>query len=314
MKKLFIFGSTGDLVKRKVLPALRGFKELEIIALGRKSITREGYLSLIQEYKDLNLDYQKISFSKKFVECLKCLEYIEKDKTNYFYISLPPKNIEPTLYLFNQFRKKRYKIKILIEKPFGNNLREAKMLSKKIKKFKLNDHIFLSDHYLFKENFLDIEKSDYKKIKIVSLEKLGVEGREFYDEVGAIKDMIQGHFLNMLFKILPKKYLEKLKVKSLEIKQYPGYQEEIGKKSKTETYAKVILKNKKVEIELETGKKANGKTSYIELDEKRFSLIDESNPYKKIFEDFLSERKEKFPSIKDTLKAWKITEKILKKK
>jgi glucose-6-phosphate 1-dehydrogenase len=313
MKKLFIFGSTGDLVKRKVIPALKNFENLEIIALGRKNLTKE------EDYKQTNIKnpakYSQITFNKKRIDCMDCTNFLEKNKINYFYVSLPPKNILPTLNLFGILKKQGYSLIALIEKPFGNSLKEAKFLARKIKKLNLEKEVFLSDHYLFKENFLKIPQTDsYKKIKIVSLETLGIEGRSYYDEVGAIKDMVQGHFLNMLFKIIPGDYLKKLKVQSVKTSQYPGYQKEIGKKSKTETYAKIILKNSNLNIEMETGKKAYKKESYIRLDNKFYSLVDKSNPYKRIFQDFFSNKKQNFPSIKDTLKAWKITEKILNKK
>ncbi len=312
MKKLFIFGATGDLVKRKVLPALKNFENLEIIALGRKNLSEEKINEIKSEIK--NSKYSQIKFSDKTIDCLACTKDLDKKKKNYFYVSLPPKNILPTLNLFGILKKQGYNIRALIEKPFGNSLKEAKFLVKKIKKLNLEKEIFLSDHYIFKENFLRIPKKDsYKKIKIVSLETLGIEGRNYYDEVGAIKDMVQGHFLNMLFKIIPESQLKNLKIKYLKTSQYQEYQDEINKKSKTETYAKIILKNSNLDIEMETGKKAYKKESYIRLDNKVYSLIDESNPYIKIFEDFLQEKRENFPSIEHSIKSWKITEKILKK-
>jgi glucose-6-phosphate 1-dehydrogenase len=311
MKKLFIFGSTGDLVKRKVLPALSKTKEVEIIALGRKNLTKKEYLNLTKVKNPSN--YSQIKFNKKTINCLECSNFLNKNETNYFYVSLPPKNILPTIHLFKDLKKEGFKLKILIEKPFGNSLKEAKKLRKKIIKGNLENEVFLSDHYLFKENFLNIKKSNYKSVKIVSLEELGIEGRKYYDEVGAIKDMFQGHFMNMLFKILPEENLKKLKIDTTKTSQYREYQSEIKKKSKTETYANVILKNKHSQIELETGKKAKSKESYVKLNDKKISLIDKKNPYEKIFSDFFSGKKENFPTMKNQIDAWKITEKILRK-
>lgn len=312
MKKLFIFGSTGDLVRRKVLPALSKRKDIEIIALGRKNLTKKEYLNLTNAKNPS--DYSQIKFNKKTINCLGCSNFLNKNETNYFYVSLPPKNILATLHLFKNLKKEGFRLRILIEKPFGNSLREAKKLRKNIIKGNLEKETFLSDHYLFKENFLNIKKSNYKNIKIVSLEELGVEGRKYYDEVGAIKDMFQGHFMNMLYKILPRENLKKLKIESIKTAQYKEYQNEMKKKSKTETYSNVILKNKHSNIELETGKKSNKKESYIQIKSKKISLIDKKNPYERIFSDFFSNKKENFPTIKDQIDAWKITEKILSKR
>jgi glucose-6-phosphate 1-dehydrogenase len=90
--KLFVFGSTGDLVKRKVLIALEKVKEknLEIICLGRKEMTTQEYLQDHCKECKRDIKYKFINFEdKKLIKNL--IKELNEKKINYFYLSLPPK-------------------------------------------------------------------------------------------------------------------------------------------------------------------------------------------------------------------------------
>ena len=136
--KLFIFGSTGDLVKKKVLPALEEIKELEIINIGRKNMDNDQFneehcKNCSSKLKE-RLTYKQINFNKDF--CEECTSLLNKEAENYFYISLPPSLIYTTLLEISTLKEKGYKIRVLIEKPFGNSLEEAEKLRKMIIKKK----------------------------------------------------------------------------------------------------------------------------------------------------------------------------------
>ena len=146
--KLFIFGSTGDLVKRKVLPALQNLQknDLEIWAIGRKNFTHEIYKNFVCSnmcslYFRKRLHYLKINFQEKNI-CKPCEKILDKNKINYFYISMPPKSADKILISLAKIKKKGFKLKILIEKPFGENLKHAKKLEKIIKQKGLEKEIF----------------------------------------------------------------------------------------------------------------------------------------------------------------------------
>lgn len=315
MKTLFIYGSTGDLVKRKVIPALQKLNiQMKILALGRKELSNEEYKKIICKENECQKSFKKsISYHKNFLEettCKSCYNSLSKKEINFFYIPLPPKMIKNALSQIMNIKKQGFKVKILIEKPFGENLSDAKKLKHFIGKNKLKKEILLSDHYLFKKNILLLKKKNFKKLKIISLEKVGLEGRiSYYDEAGALKDMIPSHFLNILFKISPNLKLNKIKIVDIIRKQYRDYEKELGKKSNTETYVKIKMLIEGKEIEFETGKNFKKKESCLVIDGKK-SESENENSYEKVFFDFLNENWKNFPPINKSIEAWKITEKI----
>lgn len=325
--KLFIFGSTGDLVKRKVIPALAKLKldDLEIIALGRKDFTDRMYEEFICGNECFKIfknkpRYHQIEFSREII-CEKCEEFLEKSENNFFYIAMPPEFIEKILIFLGKIHEKGFKIKVLIEKPFGTGLKDAKNLKKMIIVKNLIDNVFISDHYLFKEEVVGLMKQDFKHIKIVSLEENGLENRAYYDQVGALKDMIQSHFLNIVFRLIKSPQKEFLDFDVLEYTrgQYgngreEGYARELGKKSNTETFARVKLKTKNREFEFITGKKFNEKLGFIEIDNRRIYLESLKDPYAHLFLDFFSQNRKNFVEIDNCITAWKIIEKIKSKK
>ncbi|MDE1849085.1 MAG: hypothetical protein KGH55_03580 [Nanoarchaeota archaeon] len=314
--KLFIFGSTGDLVKRKVLPALQELEsgELEVWALGRKDFTEEIYRDFVcrgkcsPEFRK-RIFYRKIDLESKNL-CEDCMGVFETEEINYFYISFPPELIRKTLESLAYLKSRGIRVRILIEKPFGRNLEEAESLERFINDNFSGGEVWLSDHYLFKENILRLKRTDFRKLKIVSLESIGLEGRSYYDSVGALRDMVQSHFLNIAFKLAGKIRPDKIKVLKFERMQYLDYAQELGKSSGTETLVKLKIKAGGKEFEFITGKAFDKKVSFMEIDKKRIDLEDKNNPYKTLFSDFLDGRMENFPEISNALLAWRIIERV----
>jgi glucose-6-phosphate 1-dehydrogenase len=322
--KLFIFGSTGDLVKRKIIPAFLELRvdDLEIIALGRKDFTQEEYHRFVCDGGDCFKDfknkpkYEKANFESGFI-CENCGQFLDSDSINYFYSAMPPKNIVDILKYLSNIKKQGYKIRALIEKPFGENLKDAISLKELAEKEGIIDDIFVSDHYLFKDEIIPIKKKKFKKLKIVSLEKVGLEKRiGYYDDIGALKDMVQSHLLNISFRFLknPEKEFEDFEVVSLERGQYKSYRKELGKKSNTETFVSVSIKTKERFYEFITGKKFDKKLAFFEVDGEKIEMVSERNSYATLFLNFFSDKKDNFASIDDIILAWKIIEKIEHKK
>jgi glucose-6-phosphate 1-dehydrogenase len=323
--KLFIFGSTGDLIKRKIFPALQEInkKDLEIYAIGRREFDNNSYISFScqkcsNKFKE-KINYLKINFESK--DLLKNYKYIlNKNKTNYFYLALPPRLHQQIIIYLGELKNKGFKLKILIEKPFGENLENGKELDNLLEKYNLKQDLFLADHYLFKQNILKLKKRDFNKIEIVSKEKIGIEGRNvFYDKIGAIKDMVQSHLLNILFRILKdKKELENLKVIKFICGQYgngtsEGYKKEIKKESNTETFVYLEIKIKNKKIKLITGKELDKKESFVKIDNKKI-LMGSENSYIKLFEEFFKNKKENFPTIEQSILSWEIIKNLEKRK
>ena len=168
--------------------------------------------------------------------------------------------------------------RVIVEKPFGKNLKTAQELDALMGKLFKEKQIYRIDHYLAKEMLQNIlifrfannlfernwDNTSIEKIEIRLLEKIGVENRgAFYDSVGALRDVGQNHLLQMLALATmerPKTFepetirsrrvelLKKLKTpsrKEIELEtfraQYEGYKniKGVNKKSRTETYFKV---------------------------------------------------------------------------
>jgi glucose-6-phosphate 1-dehydrogenase len=315
---LFIFGSTGDLVKRKVLPALNkmNIPNLRIFAIGRKDFIDKMYLDFACKEECIIKDkihYFKTNFGKRDI-CKECEKNLLKGEKNYFYISLPPDLLPIVFKKIKKIIDLGFSVEVLIEKPFGSSLNEAKKLSKTLKHYGINKHLTINDHYLFKEEILKLKKTGFREFEFYLLEKVGLEGRiTYYDKSGALIDMIQSHMLNILFKLLHKEELKNVEIVSYNRKQYIGYKSELGKKSDTETFADVILKIKGKKIRLVTGKKFSKKESFINIDRKKI-WIEEGEPYLKIFSHFFEGKMENFTNIENAIKAWEITEKIKQKK
>ncbi len=168
--------------------------------------------------------------------------------------------------------------RILIEKPFGNDIHTAKSLDKLLGKLFKEEQIFRIDHYLAKEALQNIlafrfdnplfeslwNSKHIDKVHIKLYEKLGVDGRgSFYDPIGALKDVGQNHMLQMLALIAMnqpkslkandirkerlmvlkslKKIIPKQILANVTRGQYRGYLSESGvaPSSNTETYFRI---------------------------------------------------------------------------
>lgn len=222
-----------------------------------------------------------------------------------FYLAVPPRFYETIFenlshsHLTDPCSPEEGWTRVLVEKPFGKDLATARSLDEKLGKLFREEQVYRIDHYLGKEMvqnilsfrfannlFEDVWNNKHiEKIEVRILEKMGVDGRgEFYDGVGALRDVGQNHLLQMLALVTmdqPRdlvseqvreqrsRLLDNLKpfskkqclTRTLRA-QYDGYKSEQGVSttSKTETYFRVLaeIKSKRwsgVPIVLEGGKK-----------------------------------------------------------
>jgi len=243
-----IFGATGDLCKRKLLPSLfdlyiRGLlpKSYLIIGCGRKNITNKFFLkkSIIDNKNLINIKYigmkAKINKFKKHIVYNKIdpnnkndFIFLKQNLNSYFknnninnknvlfYFSTPPsafQNIIKNLALMNLNNESNGWKRLIIEKPFGDNLKSCKNLNTLLKKKFKEKQLYRIDHYLGKETVQNILISRFSNIvfnalwnrkfisyvEITAAERIGIEERgEYYDNTGAIKDMFQNHLLELL--------------------------------------------------------------------------------------------------------------------
>lgn len=272
---LLILGASGDLTKRKLIPALTSIhtkqlmpEELIVIGSGRTPYSDEEFREHVQttdEFCECLYYHQGLTNIKDYI-----YSFGEIDKIVVF-LSLPPTVYESTIESLYNENITGDNVSIIIEKPFGRDLKSAKLLEKNILKFYPPKSIFLIDHYLAKEPVQNIlifrfanrifepnwNRFHIESIQINCSESIGIEDRaKYFDQSGMIRDMIQSHLLQLLTILTmetPKsnssedierekvKILKKLKVVGVQRGQYIGYRDENGvdPESTTETYGEV---------------------------------------------------------------------------
>lgn len=239
-----IFGASGDLTARKLIPAFYhlyegGYLAENFALLGvsrtelsdedfRKQVVYEStYLpeDLPQEKKDAfakMLFYQPIDTSSeadygKVKERLTELDQAMGTKGDYiFYLSTPPKlykTIPAYLATHGLNKAEGYFRRLVIEKPFGYDAKSASELNNHLLQFFPEDQIYRIDHYLGKETVQNLlvtrfangifeplwNRNYIEHVQITSAEPMGVESRGgYYDDSGALRDMIQNHLLQIV--------------------------------------------------------------------------------------------------------------------
>jgi len=296
-----IFGGTGDLTFRKLLPAFynieaKGDEKVtgRIIIIGRKDYTSESYREQVRgwvkKFARLNFEdeiYQRLAERMIYyrMEFTKADEYVGLEnfylesgiREHIFYFAVDPR-------FFGTIVKGLQNIsgaetgKVVIEKPFGENLQEAEKLNTAMEDFFGPRNIYRIDHYLGKEMVRNIQTIRFTNpifstiwdarhiecIQISATEEVGVETRgAYYDHSGALKDMMQNHLLQILtivameqpvFNQTESMHKEQMKVlralrlsnhiaRNTVLARYEGYREEpaVANESKTETYAALRL-------------------------------------------------------------------------
>ncbi|HEY1646185.1 MAG TPA: glucose-6-phosphate dehydrogenase, partial [Candidatus Saccharimonadales bacterium] len=339
---IVLFGVSGDLAGRKVLPALYHLLKDDLLPAKSRIIgTTRQKLSKEDPLKNVELcvlDTDKVcdpEVLKKFNKVFEVLQFDPVKEEDYqslkehlaklekeagacfnrlFYLSIPPQVYSPIVRLLGKnglsgsCEHKVAKSRLLVEKPFGYDLKSAKELIKQTDKYFKEDQVFRIDHYLAKEtaqNILTFRRHNplfndiwnnrlISRIYVRAMESIGIEGRaNFYDNVGALRDIIQSHLLQLMaistmdlpddinsseeihaqkINLLNKTDLEKINRASLVRGQYETYKEEVNKsKTTTETYVRLTLgiKNKRwqgVPVVLETGKALSVKTTDVTID------------------------------------------------
>ena len=332
---LVIFGITGDLAKKKLLPAIYHLikdnllpEGTTILGLTRQNLTDKDILSnvevcvneedgicdpiAIKKLSDImqvvQIDISKLGEFKKLKSALELVDKKANQKLNrLYYMSVPPNVTANIVSELGRHGLNKENSRLLIEKPFGFDYQSAKNLIKVISKFFTEDQIFRIDHYLAKETVQNIlvfrrnnifekiwNSDNISSITITANEELDIEGRKvFYEETGALRDLIQSHLLMLLGitildlpESMTSQNLHKAKLKALEsispitnseIKfktvrgQYVGYRSEVDNpKSNIDTFAAIKLsvatkRWHKVEFILKTGKALSEKLTTIEV-------------------------------------------------
>jgi glucose-6-phosphate 1-dehydrogenase len=280
-----VLGITGDLAKRKILPAIGQFSDnnpqfhTHLIGYSRSESDKEEITSILNtttknESHSLTSISHEIGQYNDMTKLDGIFSSVSKEDQLIIYLALPPS-------VFIEFLESACpldpsNIDIIIEKPFGQNLEEAKKIIEVGKFCTLTNRIHFFDHYSFK-NGLEISpliqsqliefstNKIVKTLEIDAFEEIGVDNRlGFYDKVGATKDMLQ-HLLTLANSCNSTLNLslmtnESLLVTDYQLGQYEGYPLE---NSITETYSEIQMKFDDKEILFKTGKNLDKKITQL---------------------------------------------------
>lgn len=311
-----IFGASGDLSKRYLMPAVL-------------KMQKTNYVDVI------------VPVSRKDYGNLRNL--IKENGEKIFHLAIPPEAVPDAIKIISD-NFGQEKIKIILEKPFGRDLKSAQNLIRHIDKYFSEQQIYRTDHYLAKESLKKVITEKWPRENIASLEiiiseKIGIEGRvNFYEQMGALRDMVQSHLLQMAAVVLSGNFeaaSRQKALKNLEIVcdvrkhecvkrgQYEGYRQEVDNpNSLTETFVSINLVSndpawRGVSIVLSTGKALKEKLTQIKIkykngSEKIFNIEHEPEAYERVIRATISGNHILFISSEEVLESWRILDAIQK--
>jgi glucose-6-phosphate 1-dehydrogenase len=233
---LVIFGGTGDLARRKILPGLfRRFRDGQmvpdsrVIGAARATLDPRGYREMIRQGIE-QFGGSEAKDADALAAFLDRLDYVSVDATveegwprlaslmregvvRAFYFSVAPGLFGTLAERLHQHGIAGESARIVVEKPFGRDRASARELNRTLAAHFREEQIYRIDHYLGKETvqnlmavrfgnvlFEPLWNNHYvDHIQITVAETVGVEGRGgYYDKAGAMRDMVQNHLMQLL--------------------------------------------------------------------------------------------------------------------
>ncbi len=323
--RLLLFGATGDLAQRMLLPSLCALhadklvpEKLEIVGTARQPLDDAGYRNFAREALEKFMPAERRGGMATFLNRLSYQPLDATDTAGYaalaakvgtpqdglaIFLSTAPSLFEPTIAGLTAGGLAGENVRIGLEKPLGTSLASSREVNDAVAGAFPEDRTFRIDHYLGKETVQNLlalrfanilfeplwNAAHIDHVQITVSETVGLEGRVgFYDGAGALRDMVQNHMLQLLALVAmePPANFDATAIRDEKVKvlrtlravspdetvtgQYragaiagvpvPGYDEELGKDSETETFVaiKAYLDNwrwKGVPFYLRTGKR-----------------------------------------------------------
>jgi glucose-6-phosphate 1-dehydrogenase len=235
---IIIFGGHGDLAFRKLMPALYhlcndGYlnHQSRILTVTRREMSNEEHIALVksklQEFlKEGQLDESKFESFKEQLQVVKIDlgdeesyqslksvldEHPARDRINY--LSTSPDFFGAICKALSRWGLVTPESRVVLEKPIGRDLKSSQAINVEVLEYFKESQIYRIDHYLGKDTVQNImalrfsnrffmplwDASNIDHVQITVAESVGVEGRwGYYDEYGAMRDMIQNHLMQLL--------------------------------------------------------------------------------------------------------------------
>lgn len=214
--QVVVFGASGDLAKRKIYPALHSMfvkghipAGTRIIGYGRSAFENQTFVQQVTSMIQPPVSSQFTTICSYMqgtylgTDMHKLCTELDPDSNRLFYLSLPPSVYEqviqqlPCLFSNNGWNR------VVLEKPFGKDLQSFYKLKEHIHAFLPPESIFLMDHYLGKSTIEYIRDNPLTthlpmSIDVVFTEALDAAGRQYFDEYGIVRDVVQNHLLQVI--------------------------------------------------------------------------------------------------------------------
>jgi glucose-6-phosphate 1-dehydrogenase len=302
--RLLLFGATGDLAQRMLLPSLFGLDadgllapDLKIVGTARSEMSDGEYRNFARAALEKYLPAERRGQMAGFMNRL-TYQTLDATATEGYaaladkvgtparglaiFLSTAPSLFEPTIKGLQSAGLTGETVRMCLEKPLGTNLATSREINDAVAAAFPESRIFRIDHYLGKETVQNLlalrfanimfeplwNAAHIEHVQITVAETVGLEGRvAFYDDAGAIRDMVQNHMLQLLALVAmePPAHFDATAVRDEKVKvlralrkvatgetvtgQYragaiggqavPGYDEELGKVSDTETFVAI---------------------------------------------------------------------------
>jgi glucose-6-phosphate 1-dehydrogenase len=232
-----VFGATGDLTKRKLIPALyHRFKDGQfdeqsrIIGVSRTKWSDADFQKAARDdiAQFVEKEYQDEKTIERFISIFSYVPNDVSDPAKWgdlsknlrddpkivraFYLAIAPDLFGPTCEYIKKQGYYRRDARVVIEKPLGHDLKSSIEINDEVSRIFAEDQVYRIDHYLGKETVQNLlalrfanilfepvwNSAHIDHVQITVAESVGAGTRGYYDESGALRDMVQNHMLQLL--------------------------------------------------------------------------------------------------------------------
>lgn len=230
-----LFGTLGDLARRKLLPSLYQLEKAELIhpdttilGVARQTISNKEYIKQVKDNIEkfsgvelceetwarfsARLSYVKVDMKDYDSYSVFC-DQVDPDRVMVCYLATPPSIYGDICKGLDKAGIIDDSVRVVLEKPIGHDLASSKVINEQVAEHFKENQIYRIDHYLGKETVLNLialrfansifatnwDHNCIDHVQISVSESVGIEGRwGYFDEAGQMRDMVQNHLLQVL--------------------------------------------------------------------------------------------------------------------